>query len=235
MGFGASRTGAVLGFLLCYAAPVAAEADEPAVDSSDASERLVGRPVFEGQAAAFVSHGDECTASSDLVGCSGPVLFLGGQLGGFYTAAPWVSVGGVGAFLLRPGVMGTSSSDGSSTEVRTQLWRLGGQGRFHPFASEMLMPWAGLEIGFATVRTTIDRNGFASGENGRSANSRSTATFALGLGLDAWLAEQAAIVGQVWLTHVGLDRDEAQLPADDQPFYTSPWWYALGLGARVRL
>jgi hypothetical protein len=140
---------------------------------------------------------------------------------------------GVFALSARPSSTGTASSDGSSTEETRQHWRTAVQGRFHPLAFGLVVPWAGVELGSAALRAHQMGSTPAGGEE--FTDTEWAEAFGGGIGLDGWLSEGFALSGQLWLLYVGFDGTRGALPEPSQTNYHSRTWFTLGLGARFLL
>jgi hypothetical protein len=123
------------------------------------AEPLPGRFEATGGAHILVLGKDRCEADGDVVGCRGPWIFTGFELAAHTQVGPWLALGfrAAGSKDL-DGSESFDSSDGSTTDRDTWLWRGSVEARFDP----PIWPrglWLSAEIGAALAVATAERLG----------------------------------------------------------------------------
>lgn len=183
---------------------------------------------------AMLGFGSTCRqSSSDTVGCASGTAYAGLHAAPRWRLSRALSLGVLGAIAWRPSSMGSGSSDGTSTDFDQRLLRISAEVRVHPFPSEVLEPWLGLEAGFASARDSITYHGTP----GRDSDvaSQSGPVGSVGIGADAHLTRFFAIGLEVRGVVIPLGKDPPRLGPEGEKATAYGTITAASLGLNLTL
>jgi hypothetical protein len=172
--------------LSAHAEPAEAARTEP--HGGEVARLEVGMQAF-----VLTTVSDVCSRTADVQSCESGASALGLGIVPRYRFLPWLSLGALAAYGTNPATQASvSSGGGPTTEYATRFWRLGAQGRVHPWGLGKIEPWLCAEAGLAAFTNLAET--FQGGRSiGSVSDTQLAPSLGVGIGIDFLVLNSLAL------------------------------------------